>query len=365
MTRPKSNREEAVRAVIQGMWDIGLRASPTSRTVKEAGRFDPDNLEFTLATLDRRFLAGQFPLYQQLHQVTFPGLVLSEWSTITQKLGEIARARHAKVRQYHLSSGAEHQGLPRRVARLFAGGLVCDSVSSEGDEGVATAARRSLPERARRCRSRLRFSGCGAMFPALPPRARRQHARLAIAGRGRGAVDWPGDAWHGRPLLLDAHLLPARARRLPPRRAADGAPARAGQFLSPVPPPPHAHCRNRFPARPGTHRRAARSAVQRHGSDPARLLADGDARLHAFAGRRRSHYGRIAGAGDFDSRGAVSLERAARGAAGTARGARPAHHARPRHSGDADSGVPRHRCPGDPRQLPPLYRRRAHVPGHR
>jgi [protein-PII] uridylyltransferase len=88
--------KDAVRTLIQGMWDIGLRASPASRTVKEAGRFDPDNLEFTLATLDRRFLAGQFPLYQQLHQVTFPGLVLSEWSTITQKLGEIARARHAK-----------------------------------------------------------------------------------------------------------------------------------------------------------------------------------------------------------------------------------------------------------------------------
>ena len=87
---------EAVRAVIQGMWDIGLRASPCSRTVKEAGRFDPDNLEFTLATLDRRFLAGSFPLYQQLHQTVLPGLVLSEWNTITQKLGEIARARHSK-----------------------------------------------------------------------------------------------------------------------------------------------------------------------------------------------------------------------------------------------------------------------------
>ncbi len=86
----------AVRAMIQGMWDIGLRASPCSRTVKEAGRFDPDNLEFTLATLDRRFLAGDFPLYQQLHNTTFPGLVLSEWNTIAQKLGEIARARHAK-----------------------------------------------------------------------------------------------------------------------------------------------------------------------------------------------------------------------------------------------------------------------------
>jgi [protein-PII] uridylyltransferase len=88
--------QDAVRAIIQGMWDIGLRASPCSRTVKEAGRYDPDNLEFTLATLDRRFLAGQFPLYQQLHQTVFPGLVLSEWNTITQKLGEITRARHTK-----------------------------------------------------------------------------------------------------------------------------------------------------------------------------------------------------------------------------------------------------------------------------
>ena len=88
--------KDAVRAMIQGMWDIGLRASPQSRTVKEAGRFDPDNLEFTLATLDRRFLAGQFPLYQQLNQIVLPGLVLSEWNTITQKLGDIARSRHAK-----------------------------------------------------------------------------------------------------------------------------------------------------------------------------------------------------------------------------------------------------------------------------
>jgi [protein-PII] uridylyltransferase len=94
--KTEEQSREAVRAIIQGMWDIGLRASPSSRTVKEAGRFDPDNLEFTLATFDRRFLAGQFPLYQQLHQVCFPGLVLSDWNTITQKLGEIVRIRHAK-----------------------------------------------------------------------------------------------------------------------------------------------------------------------------------------------------------------------------------------------------------------------------
>lgn len=94
--RTEEHAREAVRAVIQGMWDVGLRASPSSRTLKEAGRFDPDNIEFTLAALDRRFLAGQFPLYQQLHQTVLPGLVLSEWNTITQKLSELARARHAK-----------------------------------------------------------------------------------------------------------------------------------------------------------------------------------------------------------------------------------------------------------------------------
>jgi [protein-PII] uridylyltransferase len=94
--KTEEQSREAVRSIIQAMWDVGLRASPSSRTVKEAGKFDPDNMEFTLATLDRRFLAGQFPLYQQLHQTILPGLVLSDWNTITQKLGEMARARHAK-----------------------------------------------------------------------------------------------------------------------------------------------------------------------------------------------------------------------------------------------------------------------------
>ncbi len=92
----EAQAREAIRSVIQGMWDVGLRASPNSRTLKECSRFDPDNLEFTLATLERRFLVGMFPLYQQLHQTILPGLMLSDWNAITQKLGEIARARHAK-----------------------------------------------------------------------------------------------------------------------------------------------------------------------------------------------------------------------------------------------------------------------------
>jgi [protein-PII] uridylyltransferase len=91
----KSSRQ-AIRTIVQAMWDIGLRASPATRTVKECTRFDPDNLEFTLSTFDHRFLAGNFQLSQKLHNEIIPGLVLSEWNQIAQKLGEVARARHAK-----------------------------------------------------------------------------------------------------------------------------------------------------------------------------------------------------------------------------------------------------------------------------
>uniref|UniRef100_E6QJP4 UTP-GlnB (Protein PII) uridylyltransferase,GlnD n=1 Tax=mine drainage metagenome TaxID=410659 RepID=E6QJP4_9ZZZZ len=92
----EKSARSAIRSMIQAMWDIGLRASPASRTIKECSRFDRDNLEFTLSTLDHRFLAGNFPLYQKLRQEIFPGVLLSEWNQITQKLGEIARARHSR-----------------------------------------------------------------------------------------------------------------------------------------------------------------------------------------------------------------------------------------------------------------------------
>ncbi len=86
----------SIRALVQAMWDIGLRASPASRTLKECSHFDPDNLEFTLATFDHRFLAGNFQMYQKLHTEILPGLILSEWNQIALKLGEIARSRHAR-----------------------------------------------------------------------------------------------------------------------------------------------------------------------------------------------------------------------------------------------------------------------------
>jgi [protein-PII] uridylyltransferase len=87
---------DLLRNATQAMWDVGLRASPATRTLKECDRVDPDNLEFTVSLLDRRFLAGDTAIYKRFESDLLPALALRDWDTIVQNLAEIARARHAK-----------------------------------------------------------------------------------------------------------------------------------------------------------------------------------------------------------------------------------------------------------------------------
>lgn len=85
-----------IRACIQAMWDVGLRASPVTRTMKECERVHPDNLEFTVSLLDRRYLTGDRALYSKFEKDLLPSVILREWDTVVQNLAEMARARHAK-----------------------------------------------------------------------------------------------------------------------------------------------------------------------------------------------------------------------------------------------------------------------------
>ena len=87
---------EPVRSCNQALWDIGLHVSPAMRTIKECERPDLGNLEFIIATLDRRFLAGDSALYRRFQADLLPAVLLREWSAITQRLAEMARGRHAK-----------------------------------------------------------------------------------------------------------------------------------------------------------------------------------------------------------------------------------------------------------------------------
>lgn len=87
---------QTLRAVTQALWDTGLRASPATRTLKECDKVDPNNLEFTISLLDRRFVAGDLALYRRLETELLPALALRDWETIVQNVAELARARHAK-----------------------------------------------------------------------------------------------------------------------------------------------------------------------------------------------------------------------------------------------------------------------------
>lgn len=94
--RTESEYRDAIRACNQAMWDIGLRASPATRLLRECARYDPENLEFTLSLLDRRFVTGDPAPFQTLQSEILPALTLREWSNIAHRIAELSRARHEK-----------------------------------------------------------------------------------------------------------------------------------------------------------------------------------------------------------------------------------------------------------------------------
>ena len=96
--------KDPVRRLSQELWDLGLKLSPATRTLAECDRFDPENVEFTLALLDCHFLAGDRGLFSRLHDKVIPKLIGRESQGLIQRLAEITRDRHAKYGNtiYHL-----------------------------------------------------------------------------------------------------------------------------------------------------------------------------------------------------------------------------------------------------------------------
>src|SRR6185437_10284372 len=88
--------KEPIRAFSQELWDLGFKLSPASRMLAECERFDPNNVEFSIALLDCHFLAGDRELYTRLRERVVPALVMRESQQLVQRLVEITRSRHAK-----------------------------------------------------------------------------------------------------------------------------------------------------------------------------------------------------------------------------------------------------------------------------
>ncbi len=88
--------KDPVRRFSQELWDLKLKLSPTTHTLAECDRLDPENVEFTLSLLDCRYLAGDQQLFARLHDQVISKLITRESQTLVQRLADLTRERHAK-----------------------------------------------------------------------------------------------------------------------------------------------------------------------------------------------------------------------------------------------------------------------------
>jgi [protein-PII] uridylyltransferase len=88
--------KDAIQRLSQALWDAGVRVSPMTRTLAECGRFDAQNVEFTLALLDARHVAGDAALTAQLIASIVPKVIAKDRKKCIARLLEVTAGRHAK-----------------------------------------------------------------------------------------------------------------------------------------------------------------------------------------------------------------------------------------------------------------------------
>jgi [protein-PII] uridylyltransferase len=94
--RAATSHREALALISRTLWDLRLRVSCTARTLAECGQLHRDNLEFNIALLDGRYLAGDPELFARLRDRAIPHLVARDSRDLIQNLVEMTRRRHGK-----------------------------------------------------------------------------------------------------------------------------------------------------------------------------------------------------------------------------------------------------------------------------
>jgi [protein-PII] uridylyltransferase len=88
--------KDRIRRFCQDLWDMRLKVSPTTRSLKECEVLHRDNLEFNISTLDSRFLAGDYDLFRRLRDQALPKMVLHNWRELVNDLSEMHELRRSK-----------------------------------------------------------------------------------------------------------------------------------------------------------------------------------------------------------------------------------------------------------------------------
>jgi [protein-PII] uridylyltransferase len=88
--------KDRVRRFCQDLWDMRLKLSPTTRSLKECEILHRNNLEFNISILDSRFLVGDFDLFRRLRDQALPKMVLHDWRELVNDLSEMHELRRHK-----------------------------------------------------------------------------------------------------------------------------------------------------------------------------------------------------------------------------------------------------------------------------
>jgi len=88
--------KQPIRRISQELWDCGIRLSPQTRKRSEAERFYADNVEFALALLDHRLLAGDAAVYERFARTGLPKMLEREGQAIATGLVKLTSERHRK-----------------------------------------------------------------------------------------------------------------------------------------------------------------------------------------------------------------------------------------------------------------------------
>jgi [protein-PII] uridylyltransferase len=87
---------EPIGQFVRSLWDLRLRASQTCRTMDDCSVLHRDNLEFNVAMVDLRYVAGSETLFSELHDTRMPRLLSKDGKTLLNDLIEMTRQRHHK-----------------------------------------------------------------------------------------------------------------------------------------------------------------------------------------------------------------------------------------------------------------------------
>ena len=129
----------AIRMLSERIWDAGARFAPVTRQLSDCDVVDADNVEFTLALLDQREVAGDAMLAGTLRRKVLPRLIKKDGKVLLKGIGELTRERRAKYGNtiFHLEPNIKECPGGLRDVHVMGWLKQLEQISGDGTSAIA------------------------------------------------------------------------------------------------------------------------------------------------------------------------------------------------------------------------------------